>query len=288
MVWLKTMPIRQRPFEDTIETDFQSKMDYAGYLRLDQILSAQRPLSDPPHHDEMLFIIQHQTSELWMKLAVHELCAAVDHVRRDELEPCFKILSRVKQIQRMLFEQWAVLETLTPSEYSQFRGVFGQASGLQSYQNRMIEFLFGNKDARSLKVFRHQPQVYAELDSLLRSPSLYDEFLRHLFRRGFKVPQTSVDRDWSQPYEPSPGVVEVFKSIYDNPRQYWDAYEMCEKLVDVEEQFALWRFRHVKTVERVIGFKRGTGGSSGVPFLKQGLEIRLFPELWDVRTEIGR
>lgn len=277
-----------REFEATIETDFSKKLDYGGYLHLDQILSAQKPLKTPPHHDEMLFIVQHQTSELWMKLAIHELRAAVEHVKVDRLEPCFKILSRVKQIQRMLFEQWAVLETLTPSEYAQFRGVFGNASGLQSYQNRMIEFLFGNKDERALAVFKHQPEIYAELESLLNRPSLYDEFLRHLARRGFMLPPDTLERDWSKPYEERPEVIAAFKKIYDSPELYWDAYEMCEKLVDVEEQFALWRFRHVKTVERIIGFKTGSGGSSGVPFLRKGLEIRLFPELWDVRTEIGR
>lgn len=277
-----------REFEATIETDFSKKLDYGGYLHLDQILSAQKPLKTPPHHDEMLFIVQHQTSELWMKLAIHELRAAVEHVRSDRLEPCFKILSRLKQIQRMLFEQWAVLETLTPSEYAQFRGVFGNASGLQSYQNRMIEFLFGNKDGRALAVFKHQPEIYAELESLLNQPSLYDEFLRHLARRGFMLPPDTLERDWSKPYEERPEVIAAFKKIYDSPELYWDAYEMCEKLVDVEEQFALWRFRHVKTVERIIGFKTGSGGSSGVPFLRKGLEIRLFPELWDVRTEIGR
>jgi tryptophan 2,3-dioxygenase len=277
----------ERKFEDTIQTDFRERLDYAKYLRLDLILGAQNPLSEPEHHDEMLFIIQHQTSELWMKLAIHELLAAVEHVKRDELEPCFKILSRVKQIQRMLFEQWAVLETLTPSEYAQFRGVFGQASGLQSFQNRMIEFLFGNKNQQSLKVFEHDKELHAQLVNLLIRPSLYDEFLRHLFRRGFAIPESAVDRDWSQQYEGDSRIVAVFKKIYEDPKQYWDAYEMCEKLVDVEEQFALWRYRHVKTVERVIGFKTGTGGSSGVPFLKKALDIRLFPELWDVRTEIG-
>jgi len=278
----------ERAFEETIQTDFRSKLDYQAYLRLDQILESQEPLSNPVHHDELLFIIQHQTSELWMKLAVHELRAAVEYVKQDALEPCFKILARVKQVQRMLFEQWAVLETLTPSEYAQFRSVLGQASGLQSFQNRMIEFLFGNKDAKAIKVFQHQPEIHAELTEMLHTPSLYDEFLRHLGRRGFPVPYTSIERDWSLPYQDSPEVVQVFKQIYEHPEQYWDAYEMCEKLVDVEEQFVLWRFRHMKTVERIIGFKTGTGGSSGVPFLLRGLSIRLFPELWDVRTEIGR
>lgn len=276
----------ERAFEETIQTDFQNKLDYGGYLRLNDILGAQQPISD--HHDEMLFIIQHQTSELWMKLAIHELHSAVELVRRDQLEPCFKILARVKQVQRMLFEQWAVLETLTPSEYAQFRGVLGQASGLQSYQNRMIEFLLGNKDAKAIKVFQHSPAIHAELTALLNRPSLYDEFLRHLARRRFPIPANVVERDWSKPYEESPEVIAVFKRIYEDPTQYWDAYEMCEKLVDVEEHFSLWRYRHMKTVERIIGFKMGTGGSSGIPFLAKGLGIRLFPELWDVRTEIGK
>jgi tryptophan 2,3-dioxygenase len=278
----------ERKFEESIQTDFGNRLDYKGYLHLDRLLSAQQPLSSPVHHDEMLFIIQHQTSELWMKLAVHELRAAVEFVKSDRLSPCFKILSRVKQIQRMLFEQWAVLETLTPSEYVQFRHVLGQASGLQSFQNRMIEFLLGNKDAQVIEVFRHDAEIYGELQVLLHQPSLYDEFLRLLARRGFAVPADSLERDWSQPYEEKEGVIQAFKEIYENPTEHWEAYEMAEKLVDVEEYFSLWRFRHVKTVERIIGFKRGTGGSSGVPFLRQAINIRLFPEIWDVRTEIGK
>jgi tryptophan 2,3-dioxygenase len=277
----------ERQFEASIETEFKDRLDYKHYLDLDRLLAAQRPLSDPEHHDEMLFIIQHQTSELWMKLAIHELRSAVEHVKHDELPPCFKILARVKQIQRMLFEQWAVLETLTPSEYVQFRNVLGQASGLQSFQNRMIEFLFGNKDAKIIQVFKHDPEVFQELQNLLNAPSLYDEFLRLLSRRGFAIPKESLERDFSAPYVERPEIVQVFKEIYESPKKHWDAYEMAEKLVDVEEQFSLWRYRHVKTVERIIGFKRGTGGSSGVPFLRQALDVRLFPEIWDVRTEIG-
>lgn len=273
-----------RAFEKTIHRDFKDRLDYAGYLRLDRILDSQEPLSD--HHDEMLFIVQHQTSELWMKLMIHELRAAIAFVQGDQLEPSFKILARVKQIQRMLFEQWSVLETLTPSEYAQFRGVFGNASGLQSFQFRLIEFMFGNKDAQALAVFAHDPAIHEELKGTLERPSLYDEFLRHLARRKLPVPATAIERDFTQPYEENPDLLPVFKKIYENPGLFWDAYEMCEKLVDVEEQFALWRFRHVKTVERIIGFKRGTGGSSGVPFLREAINIRLFPELWDVRTVI--
>jgi tryptophan 2,3-dioxygenase len=282
------MIMADREFEESIHTDFEGKLDYRGYLCLDKLLGAQKPLSVPEHHDEMLFIIQHQTSELWMKLAVHELKAAVAFVKQDELEPCFKILSRVKQIQRMLFEQWAVLETLTPTEYSQFRGVLGQASGFQSFQYRMIEFLLGNKDAKTLRVFAHDQVHLAELELLLNTPSLYDEFLMALHRRGYAVPASCAQRDWSLAYVENLDLIPVFKTIYDEPSQHWDAYEMCEKLVDVEESFSLWRFRHMKTVERIIGYKRGTGGSSGVPYLQRAMSIRLFPELWDVRTQIGQ
>ena len=268
-----------------IITELAPGTSYGGYLALDVLLAAQRPRSK--HHDEMLFIIQHQTAELWMKLMIHELAAAIEHVQADTLAPCFKILARVKQIQRQLFEQWAVLETLTPSEYLEFRDVLGPASGLQSFQFRAIEFLLGNKNARRLELYRHDEPTRELLDRLLHAPSLYDEFLRHLARRGMAVPQERVERDWSQPYERHAGVVAVFKLIYDDPRQYWDCYDMCEKLVDVEENFQLWRFRHVKTVERVIGFKRGTGGSDGVAFLRKSLDVALFPELIDVRTHLG-
>ena len=266
-------------------TDLAAETSYGGYLGLAQLLSAQRPRSS--HHDEMLFIIQHQTSELWMKLMIHELAAAIEHVKADRLAPCFKILARVKQIQRQLFEQWGVLETLTPSEYAEFREVLGPASGLQSHQFRAIEFLLGNKNARLAELQRHDPPAFEYLKRLLESPSLYDEFLRHLARRGMPVPAQRVERDWSQPYERHPAVVAVFKTIYEDTQRYWAEYDMCEKLVDVEENFLLWRFRHVKTVERIIGFKKGTGGTAGVSFLRKTLELSLFPELIDVRTEIG-
>jgi tryptophan 2,3-dioxygenase len=223
-----------------------------------------------------------------MKLIVHELQAAIAHVRSDRLAPCFKILARVKQIQRQLFEQWAVLETLTPTEYVQFRDVLGPASGLQSFQFRAIEFLLGNKDASILAVHRHDRATHDWLERLLHSPSLYDEFLRHLARRGMPLPGERVERDWSEPYRRHDGVVTAFKAIYEAPERHWDAYDMCEKLVDVEENFQLWRFRHVKTVERVIGFKRGTGGTAGVPFLRKTLDIALFPELIEVRTSIEK
>jgi len=268
-----------------IITSLAADTSYGGYLALDVLLSAQRPRSK--HHDEMLFIVQHQTAELWMKLMIHELAAAIEHVKADSLPPCFKILARVKQIQRQLFEQWGVLETLTPSEYLEFRDVLGPASGLQSFQFRAIEFLLGNKNPRRLELYKHDERTRGFLEELLNAPSLYDEYLRHLARRGMPVPKERVERDWAQPYEPHPGVVSVFKVIYDDPKTHWDAYDMCEKLVDVEENFQLWRFRHVKTVERVIGFKRGTGGTDGVAFLRKSLEVVLFPELIDVRTHLG-
>ena len=276
----------ERELEKGIPLDLAGTMTYGGYLKLDQLLSAQRPLSDPPHHDELLFIIQHQTSELWIKLLLHELRAAVRLVQRDELEPSFKILARVKQIQQQLFNQWAVLETLTPSEYLEFRGVLQAASGFQSHQYRALEFLLGNKHPRLVAMFAHDPASQSELQALLAQPSLYDEFLRYLHRQGLPVPADRVERDWTQPYTSSPGVVAVMKTVYTDRGQYWAAYEMAEKLVDVEEFFQLWRFRHMKAVERIIGFKPGTGGSSGVGFLKKALDIAFFPELIQVRTEL--
>src|SRR5499433_3229814 len=278
--------MNRREFEKTIHLDLAGGTTYAGYLQLERLLNAQQLRSNPPHHDEMLFIIQHQTSELWMKLMIHELEAVLRNVRADQLEPSFKILSRVGHIQRMLFEQWSVLETLTPSEYLQFRGVLEQASGLQSHQYRGIEFLLGNKDENMLAPHRHAPEVYSWLKGLLESPSIYDEFLRYLFRKGHSIPRSAVERDWSQPYERSEAVVKVFQKIYEDTERFWDEYEMCEKLVDVEERFQLWRFRHMKTVHRIIGLKPGTGGRSGANFLRQALELTFFPELWDVRTQL--
>ena len=220
-------------------TDLAAETSYGGYLRLDLVLAAQQPRSVPPHHDEMMFIIQHQTSELWMKLLIHELAAAIGHVQAGRLEASFKILARVKQVQRQLFEQWSVLETLTPSEYVEFRDALGPASGLQSHQFRAIEFMLGNKNARMMDLHRHDAIGHARLQKLFESPSLYDEFLRHLARRGLPIPAQCVERDWTQPYARSDGVVAVFKTIYENRDEYWDAYEMCEKLVDVEENFQL-------------------------------------------------
>jgi tryptophan 2,3-dioxygenase len=277
--------------EPGIVTDFRDRLTYAGYLQLDRLLAAQRPLSgsadSPPRHDEMLFIVQHQVAELWMKLMIHELKAAIRFVQSDELAASFKILARVKLIQKQLFEQWSVLETLTPSEYEAFRPVLGNSSGFQSPQYRAIEFLLGNKSEALLDVFRHDATTLAGLAELLRAPSLYDEFLRHLARRGLPVPRACVERDFTRGYARNAELVAVFKTIYADTKTWWEAYDMCEKLVDIEESFQLWRFRHLKTVERIIGHKPGTGGSSGVAFLKKALDHVFFPELIDVRTAIG-
>jgi tryptophan 2,3-dioxygenase len=278
----------QRPVEPTIVRDFSDRLSYTGYLSLDGLLAQQRPLSEPQHHDEMLFIIQHQVAELWIKLILHELTAAIEHIRNDRLPPTLKVLSRVKLIQMQLFDQWAVLETLTPSEYMEFRGVLGNASGFQSWQYRKLEFLLGNKNADTIQVFAHDRAVHDDLLRALNAPSLYDEFLRYLARRGYNVPAACVERDWSAPHIRNEALVDIFREIYRNAKQHWEAYEMCEKLVDVEEYFQLWRFRHLKTVERIIGFRRGTGGSSGVGFLRQALELTFFPELLASRTEAPR
>jgi tryptophan 2,3-dioxygenase len=280
--------INQRHVESGIVSDFSERLSYADYLSLAGLLAQQRPLSQPPHHDEMLFIVQHQISELWIKLIIHELSAAIDHIRQDNLPPALKILSRVKLIQMQLFEQWAVLETLTPSEYMEFRSVLGSASGFQSYQYRKLEFLLGNKNRDTTKVFAHDAAIYDDLSRTLESPSLYDEFLRYLSRHGYSIPQEYLERDWSIPHVRDEALVEIFREIYRSSKKHWEAYEMCEKLVDVEEYFQLWRFRHLKTVERIIGFRRGTGGSSGVGFLRQALELTFFPELLASRTEAPR
>ena len=277
----------QRELESGIRVDLRDRLTYGGYLQLDQLLSAQKPLSSPAHHDEMLFIVQHHVSELWMKLLIHELKAAVAHLQADDIDACLKILARVKQIQRQLFEQWAVLETLTPSEYLEFRGVLGPASGFQSLQYRLVEFLLGNKNAQMIDVFAHDPAQQQVLRDALDAPSLYDEFLRHLARGGHAIPAACLDRDWSQPHQRNAELIPALRKIYEHADEFWADYHLCEQLVDVEESFQLWRFRHMKTVERIIGYKRGTGGSSGVGFLKKALELTFFPELLDVRTSIG-
>lgn len=276
-----------RPLEDTITTDLRDRISYGGYLQLDQLLAAQSPLTDPPHHDEMLFIVQHQVAELWMKLVLHELRAALRYLQADEPGPVQKVLARVKQVQRQLFEQWSVLETLTPNEYLAFRPALGDSSGFQSLQYRLLEFMLGNKNEAMLKVFAHDAAATEELRAVLEAPSLYDELLRHLHRRGLPVPADCVERDWTRPHVRHEGLIPVFRIIYADPEQHWWAFALCEQLIDVETQFQLWRFRHMKMVERIIGFRRGTGGSSGVGFLKQALELSFFPELIEVRTVLG-
>ncbi len=277
----------ERPLEAGIHTDLAGRMTYEGYLRLDRLLSAQQPLSDPPHHDELLFIVQHQVAELWIKLMVHELRAAIAHLRADRLDPCQKIFARCKMVLRQLTEMWSVLETLTPSEYMEFRELLGPSSGFQSAQYRTMEFLLGNKNAAMLKVFAHDPDAQETLREALQSPGLYDEALRYLARRGHAVPVAHLDRDWSKPHVFNADLVPVFERIYQDTAAHWNEYHLCEDLVDLETQFQLWRFRHMRTVMRIIGFKRGTGGSSGVGFLRQALELTFFPELFEVRTVIG-
>ncbi|MBA2508248.1 MAG: tryptophan 2,3-dioxygenase [Nocardioidaceae bacterium] len=274
-----------RPLEPEVTTDLTGRQTYAGYLQLDTLLAAQRPLSD--HHDELLFIIAHQVTELWLTLLSHELRSAMGLLAADDLSPALKRLARIKHIQRQLFEQWGVLETLTPVEYAQFRQVLGDASGFQSAAYRSVEFMLGNKLPAMVAVFDHDPAAQRRLQDDLQAPSLYDEFLRLLARRGLPVPAERVQRDWSEPYVAHDGVVEVLRQVYADTERWWDVYETAEELVDVEESFQLWRFRHLKTVERIIGHRRGTGGSSGVGFLARALDLTFFPELLTVRTEIG-
>ena len=277
----------ERTIESEIVTDFKDRMSYGSYLQLDRLLAAQVPISTPVHHDEMLFIIQHQTSELWLKLMRHELLSARALIANDELQPALKRIARVKHIQRQLTEQWSVLATLTPTEYAQFRGFLGNASGFQSYQYRAVEFLLGNKNAGMLTVFESQPEAHELLAQLLEEPSVYDEFLRYLARHGHDVPASVLERDVTQGYAMNEELIETFRRIYENPEEHWLEYETCEEFVDLEDNFQLWRFRHVKTVLRIIGTKRGTGGSSGVGFLQKALDLTFFPELFAVRTEIG-
>ena len=277
----------ERSQEDGIVRNFKVNLSYGRYLHLDEILNAQHPVSVPEHHDELLFILQHQTSELWLKLVRHELRAVQRQLAADELRPALKGLARVKHIQRTLTEQWSVLATLTPSEYSEFRSFLGTSSGFQSYQYRAVEFMLGNKDHGMLSIFDDDPAARSMLAEALSAPSVYDEFLRYLHRHGHDVPVELLQRDVTLPYRYNADLVPVFVKIYENADANWAAYEACEELVDLEENFQLWRFRHLKTVERTIGFKRGTGGSSGVDFLKAALDLTFFPELYAVRTELG-
>lgn len=269
---------------EPIHWDLGTSMSYGEYLNLDKILNAQRPLTF--EHDEMLFIIIHQASELWMKLCIHELSAAIKSIQRDELGPVFKMLSRVARIQIQLTQSWDVLATMTPMDYSAFRNSLGKASGFQSYQYRLLEFLIGNKNAAMIEVHRRDKEWYAILERALQTPSLYDETLRMLSRRGFGIPAEYLDRDWSLPYQASKQVAAAWLSVYHSKAEHWDLYELAEKLLDLDHRFQAWRFNHMKTVERIIGYKRGTGGSSGVGYLSKVLELRFFPELWSVRTSM--
>jgi len=269
-----------------LHTELGGRLDYKTYLRLDRLLSAQQPLSSPQHHDELLFIVQHQTAELWFKLEIHELNGAIAALRRNEAQPCYKILARISNIQSQLMSQWSVLATLTPSEYVQFRHVLGPASGIQSFQHRIIEFMLGNKDAQMLAVFEHDPDAHARVKAAFEAPSLYDEYLRFLARSGFAIPPDVLQRDVRKPHQRHPAILAAIKQIYEATDTYWDAYELAEKLVDLDEAYALWRYRHLKVVSRIIGQKRGTGGTAGVGYLEQIVGRVFFPELWDVRTEL--
>ena len=270
--------------EEGAQLDFSRDMSYGDYLQLDAILNAQKPLS--PAHDEMLFIVQHQTSELWMKLMLHELRAAIAHIAKDELQPAFKMLARVSKIMEQLVHAWDVLATMTPPEYSALRPYLAQSSGFQSHQYRCIEFAMGNKNAAMLKPHEHSPERLAAVKASYETPSLYDEALRLLARRGLPVPASHTERDWTQPYEASDAVEEAWLQVYRHPRDHWDLYQLGEELTDLEDAFRLWRFRHVTTVERVIGFKRGTGGTGGVSYLRKMLDVVLFPEIWRLRTDL--
>ncbi|CAM8648838.1 TDO2 Tryptophan 2,3-dioxygenase (vermilion) [Comamonadaceae bacterium] len=270
--------------EEKAQLDFSKTMSYGDYLQIDTILSAQKPLS--PTHDELLFIIQHQTSELWMKLMLHELAAAMAHIAQDDLPPAFKMLARVSKIMEQLVHAWDVLATMTPPEYTAMRPYLGQSSGFQSFQYRCIEFSLGNKNAAMLKPHAHAPERLALVQAAYEAPSLYDEALKLMARRGIAVPASHLQRDWTQPYTASSEVEAAWLQVYRDPKAHWDLYQLAEELTDLEDAFRLWRFRHVTTVERVIGFKRGTGGTGGVSYLRKMLDVVLFPEIWTLRTAL--
>ena len=276
----------QRVLEEGISTDFAQAMSYGAYLDLDTLLSAQHPRSQPVQHDELLFIVQHQVAELWMKLLLHEMHSARSLLAADELAPALKRLARVKHVQKQLVEQWDVLATLTPSEYAQIRPFLATSSGFQSHQYRAVEFLLGNKNAEMVRVFEHSPLEHAELERLLGEPTIYDEFLRYLDRRGYAVPDAVLERDVTLPYRLDEDLVGVFAAVYAAPAEHWGVYETCEELVDIEDLFQQWRFRHLQVVTRTIGFRQGTGGSSGVNFLRKALDLTFFPELYAVRAVV--
>jgi tryptophan 2,3-dioxygenase len=279
-------PMNQ-PYDPSTEgarTDFSDQMSYGDYLALDAVLTAQHPLTDA--QDELLFIIQHQTSELWMKLAIREITAARDAIREGRLQPAFKMLARVSRIFEQLNNAWDVLRTMTPSDYTTFRDALGPSSGFQSYQYRQIEFMLGNRNHAMLRPHAHRDDITEMLNAELATPSLYDEALALLAREGIAVPDAVLSRDVSAPYAAHDDVIAAWHRVYSAPEKHWPLYELAEKLVDFEDYFRRWRFNHVTTVERVIGFKRGTGGTGGVSYLKKMLEVELFPELWRVRTTL--
>jgi tryptophan 2,3-dioxygenase len=270
--------------DESVHWDLGSSQSYSDYLQLDRLLSAQTP--NTLEHDEMLFIIVHQTSELWMRLMLHELDSVLEYVRRDELDPSFKRLTRISTVQEQMLSTWEVLSTMTPADYSSFRNALGRSSGFQSVQYRLLEFMLGNKNAEMIVVHKRDPAHYERLRRALEGPSLYDEVLRLLSRRGYGVPEEYINRDFSQPYAASKQVAGAWLGVYHNAEKDWDLYELAERLVDLDHKFQLWRFHHLKTVERVIGYKSGTGGTSGVHYLAKALELKFFPELWQVRTSM--
>ena len=270
--------------DEAVHWDLGTSRSYGEYLQLERLLSAQQPLSY--EHDEMLFIIIHQASELWMRLFLHELDAVLECVRRDNLEPSFKMLDRIARVQSQLISAWDVLSTMTPSDYAAFRNALGRSSGFQSLQYRLLEFTIGNKNAQVLAVHQRDPRAFEVLQRALRAPSLYDEVLRLLSRRGYGIPEEYIARDFSAPYRASKQVAGAWLAIYHNAEREWDLYELAERLIELDQRFQLWRFHHLKTVERIIGHKRGTGGTSGVGYLAKALELRFFPELWQVRTSM--
>jgi tryptophan 2,3-dioxygenase len=282
----KPPPLRNRVdlADESVHWDLGSSQSYSDYLQLDRLLSAQTP--NTLEHDEMLFIIVHQTSELWMRLMLHELQSVLEYVRRDELDPSFKRLTRISRVQEQLLSTWEVLSTMTPADYSSFRNALGRSSGFQSVQYRLLEFMLGNKNADMIVVHKRDPAHYETLRRALEGPSLYDEVLRLLSRRGYGVPEEYINRDFSQPYAASKQVAGAWLGVYHNAEKDWDLYELAERLVDLDHKFQLWRFHHLKTVERVIGYKSGTGGTSGVHYLAKALELKFFPELWQVRTSM--
>lgn len=270
--------------DEKVHWDLRETMSYGDYLTLDRLLACQNPLTQ--EHDEVLFIIMHQASELWIKLCLHEVAGAIRAIRTEELGAAFKMLARIGRVQANLIQSWEILSTMTPFDYGAFRNALGKSSGFQSFQYRMLEFRLGNKNPDSARVFDSHPHIAAQVNAALAEPSIYDESLALLSRRGFPVPHSKIERDFSEPYVADPGVREAWRQVYRDVETHWDLYELAEKLVDLEYRFHLWRFSHMKTVERIIGGKTGTGGTSGVTYLKKALELRFYPELWDVRGEL--